>query len=615
MKTPKHYLTKTDFRIAQDCPAKLYYTKTGYPSKLEGNEYMAYLADGGFMVEKLAQLLFPQGEHTEFPPSDIDGAWAFTQDWIAKTDQGVLFEAVIISEPFMVRVDILEKQGRVLILNEVKSISGDKSEGGNPFRGKQGGISSKRRPYVEDICFQVLTAEKAFPDLEVSGKIVLVDKSRPVGPECIQENFKIINTPEEMRTGRPRVEFTGDLTALRENHPLWFVDMREEIEELRGEISQNAARIAQSLMGQAPEKIPGSLSPKCGKCEFRFYPAAELEENDQLRDGFRECWGRRAYADPHILDLTQCSRFPNMAERCAIGDTNLVNLDPAQGAGKYGERQAIQIEYSRKIEEFLDEDLPRTLAGHPYPLHFIDFETTRTALPYHAGMRPYELITFQWSCHTLREPDGRLEHQEWISTEKAFPNFEFAKSLQKCIGGEGTVYIWSQHENTCMREIARQLDESNTPDPALSRWLNCFEEGKDSRIIDLCDMAKRHYFHPKMKGSCSIKAVLPAIWQSFHVLKDDPDFSEYRQAGSKGAIDNPYKSLPALTLSDGSVLSAIDEGTGAIRAYEDILFGLASQDEERKILTRDLLLQYCKLDTAAMVMIWKRWMQHHAPKN
>jgi hypothetical protein len=49
------------------------------------------------------------------------------------------------------------------------------------------------------------------------------------------------------------------------------------------------------------------------------------------------------------------------------------------------------------------------------------------------------------------------------------------------------------------------------------------------------------------------------------------------------------------------------EGTGAIRAYQEMMYGLSSLEPNLKETYRKLLLQYCELDTAAMVMIWKHW--------
>ena len=59
-------LSKSDFKTARDCPVKLYYKKNRYPSTLSENGYLRYLAEGGFMVEKAAQLLFPDGKECEF---------------------------------------------------------------------------------------------------------------------------------------------------------------------------------------------------------------------------------------------------------------------------------------------------------------------------------------------------------------------------------------------------------------------------------------------------------------------------------------------------------------------------------------------------------------------
>ena len=41
---------------------------------------------------------------------------------------------------------------------------------------------------------------------------------------------------------------------------------------------------------------------------------------------------------------------------------------------------------------------------------FVDFETATAALPYHKGMSPYETVAFQWSCHTIRQPNAEPEH-------------------------------------------------------------------------------------------------------------------------------------------------------------------------------------------------------------
>jgi hypothetical protein len=56
------YLTKSDFKIARTCPTKLRYKKLRYPSLHDDNPYLEFLADGGYMVEKMAKLMYSEGQ-------------------------------------------------------------------------------------------------------------------------------------------------------------------------------------------------------------------------------------------------------------------------------------------------------------------------------------------------------------------------------------------------------------------------------------------------------------------------------------------------------------------------------------------------------------------------
>ena len=52
----------------------------------------------------------------------------------------------------------------------------------------------------------------------------------------------------------------------------------------------------------------------------------------------------------------------------------------------------------------------------------------------------------------------------------------------------------------------------------------------------------------------------------------------------------------------------VKNGTGAMRAYEHIRYGLAAGDQTARKAMRRQLMRYCELDTAAMVMVWKYWL-------
>jgi len=51
----------------------------------------------------------------------------------------------------------------------------------------------------------------------------------------------------------------------------------------------------------------------------------------------------------------------------------------------------------------------------------------------------------------------------------------------------------------------------------------------------------------------------------------------------------------------------VREGAGAMRAYQEMLYGVSRHNEQLKAQWHRLLLQYCELDTAAMVMVWTHW--------
>src|ERR1043166_1929481 len=106
-------------------------------------------------------------------------------------------------------------------------------------------------------------------------------------------------------------------------------------------------------------------------------------------------------------------------------------------------------------------------------------------------------------------------------------------------------------------------------------------------------------------GRTSIKIVADAIWQSNQRLREE--FPDYVKE-VKGKLVSPYDSLPKLVINGKPVVVA--EGTGAMRAYEAMLYGVEKDDEGIRKRWKRLLLQYCKLDTLSMVMVWKHWTRN-----
>ncbi|MFM7893579.1 MAG: DUF2779 domain-containing protein, partial [Actinomycetota bacterium] len=259
-----------------------------------------------------------------------------------------------------------------------------------------------------------------------------------------------------------------------------------------------------------------------------------------------------------------------------------------------------------------------------YPLHFIDFEASRIPVPYLAGMKPYEVVAFQFSCHTIESPTStRLVHREWLNLRDVYPNEEFLRELRAAIGDRGTVFTWSGYELTTLRHVRRQLRERGLLTPDLAGWLSGLigpvpaagEEDKSvgARVVDLLKISQARYAHPMMRGSHSIKKVLDAVWSDAPQLWADPWFAEYYEKTDTGHVLDPYATLAAppmdvdLAATDESDDSAVTDGVGAMRAYQDMLYGQHKNNLSIRDKMRDSLLRYCGLDTAAMVIIWKHW--------
>ncbi len=199
------------------------------------------------------------------------------------------------------------------------------------------------------------------------------------------------------------------------------------------------------------------------------------------------------------------------------------------------------------IQSFLDE--------LEYPLYFFDFETVMPVIPEFDFSRPYQQIPFQYSVHVLKSPKAKLEHYEFLGDGINDPRPELTKQLIKCLGKLGSVVVWNQgFEKTRLRELGIMF-------PKYTKQLEAINE----RVIDLMTPFRKKAFYKRdFNESYSIKVVLPVLV---------PEFS--------------YSSL---TIQNGGDASAI---------YAD----LKNIPKENIEQTRKDLLEYCKLDTLAMVKI------------
>ena len=140
------------------------------------------------------------------------------------------------------------------------------------------------------------------------------------------------------------------------------------------------------------------------------------------------------------------------------------------------------------------------MAGLSYPRYYLDFETITFTAPIWVGTRPYQQIPFQWSCH-VESHTGKLKHHEWLADGQQDPRRAFVESLIETIGPRGTSLAYNaSFERKRLEELASAFPEYE------ATLLSLME-----RIVDLLGIARDYYYHPDMRGSWSIKAVLPTI--------------------------------------------------------------------------------------------------------
>ncbi|MEO0446549.1 MAG: DUF2779 domain-containing protein [Verrucomicrobiota bacterium] len=602
-KPASQLLSKSDFQVASTCATKLYYRKKRYPSRNAQNEYLELLANGGFLVEFLAQHQFPRGAMASLSHSPTH-AGKDTKRKLRTKRETVLFEATFLDGPYLARVDILRKHGNEIDLIEVKSASVDLEQDPTPFRGERGTILSSWMPYLTDLTFQTLVVEALYPECTIRPYLYVVDKSQPSPASTTLEHFQVDRSPNR---GRPTIHYHGNAADLEDVPFLALLDASLEVNELRDAVRESRKHLTQFLDPLTKAEAP--IGDHCKHCEFR----GGAKGGNGL-DGFAECWGELADASPHVLDLYRVDLLGGRsrdlpAELAAQGRADVGALAEEDFQGAVASRQQRQIAVTEAQEEWFSDALESQLDEHAAPYHFVDFEGARFAIPYFEGMHPYEQVGFQWSCHTLTDASdpNSLSHAEWLHEDLSFPNFTFAQRLREQVGDEGTIYVWSSYEQTMLRDIRDQLDRYPNVDfdqrKELATWLDHLLDPDSPRIVDLCALAREHYIHPDMKGSVSIKAVFPAIWKANAKVRSLPCFPAHGET----ATENPYALLPKQHI--GGKDEVVREGTAAIRAYQEMIFGPGRTSEKDRERYRKLLLQYCHLDTAAMVAIWWHWRE------
>lgn len=221
-------------------------------------------------------------------------------------------------------------------------------------------------------------------------------------------------------------------------------------------------------------------------------------------------------------------------------------------------KQRQQAEAAAKKKVIVDrERLRKFLDQLWYPLCFLDFETFQSPIPPYDGLKPYQQVPFQYSLHYQKKRNGKLYHCEFLAGPATDPRKEFVERLLADIPEGACILAYNKaFEIGRLKELAEHFPKHRKKIRAII-----------DNVVDLIDpFRQRMIYSWKQKGSHSIKQVLPAFVKGMS-----------------------YEGM------------AIGNGGEAMEAYHEMC-ALVDMPEELAEL-RKALLEYCRLDTLAMVRL------------
>jgi hypothetical protein len=267
-------------------------------------------------------------------------------------------------------------------------------------------------------------------------------------------------------------------------------------------------------------------------------------------DFMAHCW--KHIPSPSIFDIANL-RDKRAFELYWAGIIRFEDITPEV---PLNDHQRLQVDCHLENREHVDRDALRAFVdGLAYPMYFMDFETFAPGVPLYDGTSPYQKIPFQFSLHYKKAPDGELRHVDFLADAGPDPRREFVEKLLHYTRLPGTILTYNlSFERGVLETLADQFPE--------------YAADLQERILRLCDLMKpflnRWYYSPKMQGSHSIKAVLPAL-------------------------------VPTLSYDK----LAIGDGDTASHAFEHMV----THPNKNYAELRKQMREYCKMDTMGMVRV------------
>ena len=550
-------LSKSRYTAFCQCPKNLW-MKVYKPEEATKDASLEARFAQGSEVGDLAMGLF--GDFKEVTAHQEDGSLDM-QKMIDLTkqymDEGVenICEASFALEGHYCAVDILRKTAGGWAIYEVKSTSFPE------FNGQE----AKLEKYAPDIAYQKWVLEQC--GVNVTGTYLV----------CLNSDY--------VRHGELDIQ------------QLFVVnDMKNFVEN---EYLKVAPRVAQAMKIINSEQEPDTeLSECCMKpyrCAFWGY-----------------CKRQHGVPSPSVFDVYGGKGRGGFTFKKKLDyyHQGLISFEDLRSTD-IGPIQNMQIEATLTNKEYINtEGIRKFLNKLSYPLYFLDFETMQDAVPQYDGAKVYAQITFQYSLH--------VKERESVSTFVDTGKLKYTKIANYITHRE---FLAPSDGSDPRRALAEQLCKDIPKDVCTLAYNKMFECGRirelaglypdlsdhllniANNIQDLIDPFRAgDYYVPAMGGSFSIKSVLPALFPN------DPELDYHnldKRCQNGGDAMNIFPRLQQLEQSLPHQGIQTQDG---MLVMADSLMPLSEQIRIREEIaaSRKALLDYCKLDTWAMVKVWEK---------
>ncbi len=317
------------------------------------------------------------------------------------------------------------------------------------------------------------------------------------------------------------------------------VPVTTDIKPLIEQVPEWVAQARRTLAAGEPKVVMGRQCADPYPCPFVEYCTGLLPQNDL----------------PLTLLPNAGRTIPGLE---AEGFRNL--RDIPEGRLKSVNQERVRIAHVTG-NSYFDVEVRKIMRQLDYPRTFFDFETVGFPVPIWKGTRPYQQVPFQWSMH-VEGPRARTSHHEFLDLSGNLPAKPLVEALITALPGEGPILAFNASFE------GKRLEELGSLVPTHRRAL---ERARD-RLVDLLPIARNHYYHPDMRGSWSLKAIMPTI-------PGGPDYEKLDDVQDGGSAQEAF-------------FEAISSGTSP---------------ERRKALDA-ALRTYCKQDTEALLIL-SRFLQ------